>query len=79
MAAVFQLNIPNALWQPAEVPKGPAVGIRLGQHGYAGDGSITIGPYMTSAAEVDRTIDALIAELEKIRELGKQELSAQHR
>jgi len=34
---------------------------------------------MTSAAEVDRTIDALIAELEKIRELGKQELSAQHR
>jgi hypothetical protein len=75
MASVFQLHVPNSIWAPADQADGPSVGIRLGQHGYAIDGSIIVGPLMSSPTEVDRTVDALIAELESIRKQAKRELA----
>lgn len=76
MASVFQLHIPNTLWLPSDAPDLPTVGIRLGQHGYAIDGSITIGAIMSNAQEVDATVDRLIAELEYIRIKAKQTLES---
>lgn len=74
MATVFQLHTPNSAWMPADASDRLTVGIRLGRHGYAIDGSILIGPLMASAREIDATVDSLIAELESIRAMAKQEL-----
>lgn len=74
MPHVFQLHHPNTGWALIGASDQPAVGIRLGQHGYAIDGSIILGPIMHSDAEVDATIDRLIAELENIRIQAKGEL-----
>jgi len=74
MASVFRLHIPNNIWLPNDPSDVPTVGIRLGQHGYAIDGSIIVGSLMSSAHEVDATVDNLIAELECIRMKAKQEL-----
>jgi hypothetical protein len=75
MASVFQLHIPNAVWLPDAQSDRPAVGIRLGQHGYAIDGSIIVGPLMTDASQLDTEIDRLIAELEALRAPAKQALN----
>jgi len=74
MPHVFQLHLPNTCWALFGVTEEPGVGIRLGQHGYAIDGSIIVGPIIHSDAEVDTTINRLIAELETIRAQAKQEL-----
>lgn len=74
MASIFQLHIPNNIWLPNDAPVRPTVGIRLGQHGYAIDGSIIVGSLMSNSQEVDSTVDNLIAELERIRVKAKQEL-----
>jgi len=74
MALIFHLHVPNNIWLPNDISDGPMVGIRLGQHGYAIDGSIIVGSLMSNAQEVDATIDNLIAELESIRAQAKQEL-----
>ena len=75
MASVFQLHLPNTFWAPSDPSEAASVGIRLGQHGYAIDGSIIVGPMMSSPAEVDRTIDTLVAELESLRGQAKRELA----
>ena len=75
MAAAFQLHIPNNAWLPDEASDRTTVGIRLGQHGYAIDGSILVGSLMGNAEEVDANIDHLIQELEAVRIKAKQELA----
>jgi len=77
MPHVFQLHLPNTGWALFDDDEEPGVGIRLGQHGYAIDGSIILGPMMHTGAEVDATIDRLIEELEKVRAQAKRELARQ--
>jgi len=74
MPHVFQLHLPNTGWALFDITSEPGVGIRLGQHGYAIDGSISVGPMMHNEADVDNTINRLIAELEIVRTQAKQEL-----
>ncbi|MCO5762903.1 MAG: hypothetical protein EP309_04115 [Gammaproteobacteria bacterium] len=74
MAHVFQLHLPNTGWVLFGESEEPGVGIRLGQHGYAIDGSILIGPILHSEADVDATVDRLITELESVRAQAKREL-----
>ena len=74
MPHVFQLHFPNTGWALFDITSEPGVGIRLGQHGYAIDGSIIVGPMMHNEADVDNTINRLIAELEIVRTQAKQEL-----
>ena len=74
MPHVFQLHLPNTGWALFDLMAEPGVGIRLGQHGYAIDGSIIVGPMMHSEADVDNTVNRLIAELETVRAQAKREL-----
>lgn len=74
MASVFHVYAPSPGFRLSDAPEGPSVGIRLGQHGYAIDGSILVGPMMASDRDIDKTIDALIDELEKVRKQAKKEL-----
>lgn len=75
MPHVFQLHLPNTGWTLFGDDEEPGVGIRLGQHGYAIDGSIILGPMMHTDAEVDATVNRLIEELEKVRAQAKRELA----
>jgi hypothetical protein len=74
MATFFQVHVPNSIWSPSASKDGPSVGIRLGQHGYAIDGSIIVGPLMASEKEIDATIDTLVKQLESLRREAKQAL-----
>lgn len=74
MPHVFQLHLPNTGWSLFGEADEPGIGIRLGQHGYAIDGSIIIGPILHTEADVDSAIDHLIAELERVRLQAKREL-----
>jgi hypothetical protein len=73
MVSFFQIHLPANQWLPKDAQE-EGVGIRLGRHGRAIDGSILIGPMMTTPAEVDRIVDQLIADLEQVRRAAKQEL-----
>lgn len=74
MSSFFQIHLPANPWLPKDQQE-DGVGIRVGRHGPAVDGSILVGPMMTTAAQVDRVIDELIADLEKVRRQAKQELA----
>ena len=75
MVAFFQTHKQDNRWLPkAEQEEG--IGIRLGRHGRAVDGSILVGRMMGTPDDVDRLIDELIANLEQVRREAKLELAA---
>jgi len=74
MIPFFQIHVQDNRWLPKDAQE-DGVGIRLGRHGRAVDGSILVGRLMTSPVDVDRLIDEMIADLERVRRQAKLELA----